>query len=83
MTQQKPLPIATGITGGCNIPSSFILKCCPGIRSWRMLLGRGRRQLKGRRWGGDCRVGEAWSKEVCKLWRRRHSQETRTQGGRG
>lgn len=54
MTQQKPLPIATGITGGGNIPSSFHPEVPPRDKIWRMLLGRGRQQPRRDRWGGDC-----------------------------
>lgn len=82
MTQQKPLPIATGITGGCNIPSSFHPEVPLRDKIWRMLLGRCGRQPRRDQWGGDC---GAWPKMVCKLWRRRYSQRFayREVGGEG
>ena len=39
MTQQKPLPIATGITGGCNAPSSFHPEVPPRDKIWACCWG--------------------------------------------
>ena len=80
MTQQKPLPIATGITGGCNIPSSFHPEVPLRDKIWRMLLGRCGRQPRRDQWGGDCgglvQDGvQALAKEI--------QSEIRIQGGRG
>lgn len=86
MTQQKPLPIAMGITGGCNIPSSFHPEVPPRDKIWRMLLGRCGAAAKAPSVGRGLRgAGEAWSKEVCKLWQRRYSQRLtyREVGGEG
>lgn len=83
MTQQKPLPIATGITGGCNTPSSFhpqvlprdeIWACCWGdaAAAKARLVGRG---LQGGR-GGLVQGGvQALAKEI--------QPETRIQGHGG
>lgn len=40
MTQQKPLPIATRITGGFNVPSSFHPQVLHGDKIWHMPLGK-------------------------------------------
>lgn len=40
MTQQKPLPIATRITGGFNIPSFFHPEVLHRDKIWHMPLGK-------------------------------------------
>lgn len=40
MTQQKPLPIATRITGGFNIPSFFYPEVLQRDKIWHVPLGK-------------------------------------------
>lgn len=66
MTQQKPLPIATRITGGCNTPSSFHPEELQRDKIWHMPLGRSKRQPMHHWWGEG--EGEAGLKEGVWLW---------------
>ena len=96
MTQQKPLPIATGITGGCNAPSSFhpgvpprdkIWACCWRDAAAAKTRSVGRALQGGR--GGLVQGGlQALAKEIQPETRIQgrgggaKAQETRIQAGR-
>lgn len=57
MTQQKPLPIATHITGGFNIASFFHPEVLQWDKIWHMPQGRDTRKRPGGNWQGvwqDC-----------------------------
>lgn len=66
MTQQKPLPIATRITGGFNIPSFFYPEVLQRDKIWHMPLGKKARRQKNNHWWTSRKEGgaktEAWAR---------------------